>query len=109
MSENVEKPRISNSFRKTTQTPPIEDCQRRQKAEIVRRKTVPNLQKRKPLYGQIFSESFEDNIYEEIDDVGECDKDTEEMSFLRLISSERRKNLKLYGSTGWDFELRYIE
>ena len=109
MSENVEKPRISYSFRKTAQTPPNEDCQRRQKAELVRRKTVPNFQTRKTLYGQIFSESFEDNIYEEIDDVGECDKDTEEMSFLRLISSERRKNLKLYGSTGWDFELRYIE
>ena len=54
----------------------------------------------------IFGESVEDHIYEEIDDVGEYHKDTEEMSFLKLISSERRKNLKLYGSTGWDFELR---
>ena len=79
MSENVEKPRISNSFRKTTQTPPIEDCQRRQKAELVRRKTVPNFQTRKPLYGQIFHESDEDHIYEKIDDVDEDDRETEEM------------------------------
>ena len=69
MSENVEKPRISYSFRKTAQTPPFEDCKRRQKAELV----LTNIQTRKPLYGQIFGESVEDHIYEEIVDVNEGD------------------------------------
>ena len=86
-----------------TVCPPLEDCQRRKRKELVRRKTVPNIQRRKPLHGQIFGESVEDHIYDEIDDVTEGEKDTEELSFLTLISSERRRNLKLYGSTGWDF------
>jgi hypothetical protein len=115
ISENNEKLRKPNSFRITTVGPPLEDCRSRKRKELVRRKTVPNIQRRKPLYGQIFGESDEDHIYEEIDDLTEGEKkmcynsnsentiDAEEMSFLLLISSERRKNLKLYGSTGWDF------
>ena len=67
--------RTSNSFRKTT---PGEHHHRRQKAELVRRKTVPNIQTRRPLYGEIFGESVEHHIYEKIHDVDEEDKDTEE-------------------------------
>ena len=48
----------------------------------------------------MFCESVEGHIYEEIDDV---DKGTEEMSYLKLISLERRRNHKLNGCTGWDF------
>jgi hypothetical protein len=103
IQENNVKLRKPSSLKIRTVSPTLEGCQRRKKKELVRRKTVPNIQRRKPVYGQIFGESDEDHIYEEIDDVTECDKDTEEMSFLTLISSERRKNLKLYGSTGWDF------
>lgn len=62
---------------------------------LVRRKTVAVLPQQK-------QESEEDHIYEEIDK--DCDdKDTEDNSFLSLISSERRKNLQFYGCTGWDF------
>jgi len=59
---------------------------------------------------------FEDHIYEEIDEVGsgsdysdETDdsglsgKEPEEKSFLSLISTTRRQNLRYYGCTGWDF------
>ena len=53
------------------------------------------------------TESAEDHIYEEIaEEDGESDnseKENEEMSFISLISIERRKNLRFYGSTGWDF------
>ena len=101
--ESNEKLRKPNSFRIRTVSPPLEDCQRRKKKDLVRRKTVPNIQTRKPFYGQLSSESVEDHIYEEIDDVTEGDKDKEEISFLTLISSERRSNLKLYGGTGWDY------
>ena len=55
----------------------------------------------------LVSESAEDHIYEEIaEEDGESDnseKENEEMSFISLISIERRKNLRFYGSTGWDF------
>merc|ERR1712117_74060 len=46
----------------------------------------------------------DDHIYEEI--VEEDDSDEEsvyDQSFLSLISSERRRNLRLYGQTDWDY------
>jgi len=59
---------------------------------------------------------FEDHIYEEIDEVvsgsvysddtndsGISGKEPEENSFLSLISTTRRQNLRYYGCTGWDF------
>merc|ERR1712123_13204 len=59
---------------------------------------------------------FEDHIYEEIDEVGTgsdysddtndsgiSGKESEENSFLSLISTTRRQNLRYYGCTGWDF------
>jgi len=59
---------------------------------------------------------FEDHIYEEIDEVGSgsdysddtddsgiSGKEPEENSFLSLISTTRRQNLRYYGCTGWDF------
>jgi arginine repressor len=55
----------------------------------------------------LVSESAEDHIYEEIAEVDTendiSEKENEEMSFISLISIERRKNLRFYGSTGWDF------
>ena len=111
--ENVENARMSNSFRRNEQNhchqrKSIEEGQRMQKKELVRRKTVPNFPTRKPFYGQIlndlaFVDCVEDHIYEQIDDVDDGGKDAEENSFLTLISSERRKNLKFYGCTDWDF------
>jgi len=57
-------------------------------------------------------EAAEDHIYEEIaEDDGESDnseKENEEISFISLISVQRRKNLRLYGSTGWDFGTEVI-
>ena len=73
---NLRKP---NSFRITTVSHSLEDCQSRKRKELVRRKTVPNIQTRKPLYGHIFGEPVEDHIYEEIEDVTEGDKDAEEI------------------------------
>jgi len=56
------------------------------------------------------SDSASDHIYEEIIDSEsdtKCeeseDGSDEEISFLALISSERRRNLQMYGSTDWDF------
>lgn len=54
------------------------------------------------------SDSASDHIYEEIiDSDTKCeeseDGSDEEISFLALISSERRRNLQMYGSTDWDF------
>jgi len=59
---------------------------------------------------------FEDHIYEEIDELGSgsdysddtndsviSGKEPEENSFLSLISTTRRQNLRYYGCTGWDF------
>ena len=78
----------------------------------LRRQTVHNLlpsstfSRNMPSFGLV-SESAEDHIYEEISEVkSESDnfeKENEEMSFISLISIERRKNLRFYGSTGWDF------
>ena len=48
----------------------------------------------------------EDHIYEEIDSdyFGENDEeDMETDNFLLGISLERQRNLKFYGSAGWDF------
>ena len=45
----------------------------------------------------------EDHIYEEIDsDSISTDEDTCD-NFLLSISRERQRNLKFYGSAGWDF------
>jgi len=56
---------------------------------------------------------YEDHIYEEIDETGSrsdytdvsvpSEKESEEYSFLSLISTTRRQNLRYYGCTGWDF------
>jgi len=56
---------------------------------------------------------YEDHIYEEIDEIGSgsdysdesvnSEKESEENSFLSLISTTRRQNLRYYGCTGWDF------
>jgi len=51
--------------------------------------------------------SVEDHIYEEIkeldSDSDDAESETEDNSFLTLISSGRRNNLLYYGGTGWDF------
>jgi len=44
----------------------------------------------------------EDHIYEEIDSDYFDEKETED-NFLLSISLERQRNLKFYGSAGWDF------
>ena len=45
----------------------------------------------------------EDHIYEEIDsDFFTAEEETED-NFLLSISLERQRNLKFYGSAGWDF------
>jgi len=53
---------------------------------------------------------YEDHIYEEIDEIGSgsdysdnSGKEPEENSFLSLISTTRRQNLRYYGCTGCDF------
>ena len=78
------------------------------KKEPLRRKTVYCVPPMRPHFENIsslvlFDESIEDHIYEEIDaadnDSDDSEKETEEKSFLSLISSERRKNLRLYGCT----------
>jgi len=70
--------------------------------EPLRRKTFHDFSSRKQSV-----EHLSDHIYEEIDegvyDLNESDKESEDISFLNLISSERRKNLKFYGCTDWDF------
>ena len=49
----------------------------------------------------------EDHIYEEIDSdyfaTKEEEVDTVEDNFLLSISLERQRNLRFYGSAGWDF------
>ena len=45
----------------------------------------------------------EDHIYEEIEDEDDSEDDGDDHSFLSLISSERRRNLRLYGLTDWDY------
>ena len=62
-----------------------------------------------------------EHIYEEIDewpsgdakhesDESDVDEDheEEEISFLNLISHERRNHLRYYGCTGWDWERFYM-
>ena len=48
-------------------------------------------------------EDREDHIYEEIQDEDDSEDDGDDHSFLSLISSERRRNLRLYGLTDWDY------
>jgi len=47
----------------------------------------------------------EDHIYEEIDSDTFSTNDEEDIedNFLMSISRERQRNLKFYGSAGWDF------
>jgi len=47
----------------------------------------------------------EDHIYEEIDSDSFTTQDEEDVedNFLLSISLERQRNLKFYGSAGWDF------
>ena len=46
----------------------------------------------------------EDHIYEEIDsDFLATETEEQEDNFLLSISLERQRNLKFYGSAGWDF------
>ena len=47
----------------------------------------------------------EDHIYEEIDSdtLSTQDEEDTEDNFLLSISRERQRNLKFYGSAGWDF------
>ena len=77
---------------------------------------VPNFSsfERHKLHGAATSDA--EHIYEEIDwpsdamrrknqeesDLEEDEEDEEEISFLNLISHERRNHLRYYGCTGWD-------
>lgn len=45
----------------------------------------------------------EDHIYEEIDSDFLATEEEQEDNFLLSISLERQRNLKFYGSAGWDF------
>ena len=71
------------------------------KREVQRRQTFHHY----PAY--IPRHDTEDHIYEEIEDKGDWEDSDEDgvydHSFLSLISSERRRNLKLYGLTDWDY------
>ena len=87
------------------------------KKEPLRRKTVYYVPPIRPHFENIsslvsFDESVEDHIYDEIDpednESDDSEKETEEKSFLSLISSERRKNLRFYGFTDWDFGTEMI-
>ena len=68
---------------------------------------VPNFSsfERHKLHGAATSDA--EHIYEEIDWPSDAMEnknleDFEEISFLNLISHERRNHLRLYGCTGWD-------
>ena len=52
---------------------------------------------------QSHKEDRDDHIYEEIEDEDDSEDDGDDHSFLSLISSERRRNLRLYGLTDWDY------
>lgn len=45
----------------------------------------------------------EDHIYEEIDSDFLATEEEQEDNFLLSISLQRQRNLKFYGSAGWDF------
>ena len=45
----------------------------------------------------------EDHIYEEIDSDFLATEEETEDNFLLSISLQRQRNLKFYGSAGWDF------
>jgi len=86
----------------------------RWRKEPLRRQTVHHVQSWSNQTRDTASlrESAEDHIYEEIaeeeSDSDSSEKDKGETSFISLISVERRKNLRLYGSTGWDFGTEVI-
>jgi hypothetical protein len=85
--------------------------------EPLRRQAVHNVQswsnqaRDMPSLGLV-NESAEDHIYEEIPEVDSesdiSEKENEEISFISLISIERRKNLRFYGSTDRDFGTEVI-
>jgi len=76
-----------------------EEKKRPKSQKIIRRNTLASVPIR-PTIDKPFGEGAEDHIYEEIK---EEYIDSDENSFLSLISAERRRNLQYYGSTGWDF------
>jgi len=68
------------------------------------------LLRRKTAGSRAFQEAAEDHIYEEIPDEDSDSEErdmVEENSFLSLISYERRRNLKYYGCTDWDFGTKH--
>jgi len=74
------------------------------KREVQRRQTFhyfPSTSHRQDR--QDHREDREDHIYEEIEDEDDSEDDGDDHSFLSLISSERRRNLVLYGLTDWDY------
>ena len=74
------------------------------KREVQRRQTFhyfPSTSHRQDR--QDHREDREDHIYEEIEDEDDSEDDGDDHSFLSLISSERRRNLRLYGLTDWDY------
>jgi len=77
--------------------------------ELSRRKTVHNFVSF-PVWMSDTDDNNDpivDHIYEEINEeqqqLFDWEKEFEERSFLSLISSGRRQNLKFYGCTDWDF------
>jgi len=89
------------------------------RTQMLRRRTVTSLSNHesRSLQEDMASlpssnDSVEDHIYEEIveldSDSDDTESETEDKSFLTLISSGRRNNLRYYGCTGWDFGTEVI-
>eukprot|EP00092_Neocalanus_flemingeri_P038965 GFUD01042419.1.p1 GENE.GFUD01042419.1~~GFUD01042419.1.p1 ORF type:complete len:268 (+),score=88.82 GFUD01042419.1:84-887(+) len=85
--------------------------------QMQRRRTVSSFRQRGPSLTQediisLSNDSVEDHIYEEIAELDSDNDDTEseseDDSFLTLISLGRRNNLRYYGCTGWDFGTEVI-
>jgi len=80
--------------------------------EPIRRRTVHDMFTNgwKAPCEDTFVENLEDHIYEEIDDLEQAPHPEIEFekSFLSLISSQRRQNLRFYGCTDWDFGTEVI-
>jgi len=83
------------------------NMERRRKAQSVR---YPRLRLEQADFSSVTDSNYsvEDHIYEEIAEDDSDDEDTDEddvqdNTFINLISSRRRNNLRYYGYTGWDF------
>eukprot|EP00090_Calanus_glacialis_P004138 TRINITY_DN13065_c0_g1_i3.p1 TRINITY_DN13065_c0_g1~~TRINITY_DN13065_c0_g1_i3.p1 ORF type:complete len:239 (+),score=50.25 TRINITY_DN13065_c0_g1_i3:246-962(+) len=109
--------RMPISCKRTLKRKSSEGGQARWRKNPLRRQTVHHVQSWSNQYRDMSSLGFvrrsaEDHIYEEIAEVDSesdnSEKENEEMSFISLISIERRKNLRFYGSTGWDFGTEVI-